>query len=49
LFSFLFKFKRYVQGINDIASPLIVVFLAEYITVDMIKFIMPDKIDQLSD
>jgi len=39
----------YVQGINDISSPLIAVFLNEYIPVDMNQFGIPPKIDELSD
>ena len=40
---------RYVQGINDISSPLIAVFLNEYIPVNMKDFRVPLNMDELSD
>ena len=42
-------FNSYVQGINDISSPLIAVFLHEYIPVNMKDFDVPEKIDELSE
>ncbi|CAD8061582.1 unnamed protein product [Paramecium primaurelia] len=39
----------YVQGINDIASPLIAVFLNEYVRVDYNKFDLPSDFHKLPD
>ncbi|CAD8205334.1 unnamed protein product [Paramecium pentaurelia] len=37
----------YVQGINDVASPLIVVFLNEYVPIDFNSFDVPSNFDKL--
>lgn len=37
----------YVQGINDVASPLIAVFLNEYIQIDFKTFDVPANFDRL--
>ncbi|CAD8168752.1 unnamed protein product [Paramecium pentaurelia] len=41
--------SSYVQGINDIASPLIAVFLNEYVRVDFNKFDVPPDFHKLPD
>jgi hypothetical protein len=40
--------KSYVQGINDIASPIIAVFLNDYIDVDFSHCKVPNDINKLS-
>ncbi|KAM3137529.1 hypothetical protein pb186bvf_010319 [Paramecium bursaria] len=39
----------YVQGINDVASPLIAVFLNEYIEIDFVKFDVPQNFDKITE
>ncbi len=39
----------YVQGMNEIATPFIAVFLSEYIKLDFEKFSQSPEVDKLSD
>lgn len=38
----------YVQGINDVVTPFVVVFLSEYIEVNLDTFDVPGKLDILT-
>lgn len=38
----------YVQGMNDIATPFVAVFLSEYIFIDYDKFEIPSTFDSLT-
>jgi len=38
----------YVQGINDIVTPFLIVFLSEYCTINLEKLTMPEKFDEIS-
>ena len=39
----------YVQGINDVATPFIVVFLSEYIEVNLDTLDQPAKLEEVTD
>lgn len=39
----------YVQGINDVATPFIVVFLSEYIEVNLDTLDGPAKLEEVTD
>lgn len=39
----------YVQGINDVVTPFIVVFLSEYLPVDFQSLEVPAKLDELGE
>ena len=39
----------YVQGINDVATPFIVVFLSEYIEVNLDTLDLPSKLEEVTD
>jgi len=38
----------YVQGINDVVTPFIVVFLSEYVEINFDTLDVPAKLDELS-
>lgn len=38
----------YVQGINDIVTPFLIVFLSEYCTINYEKLTLPEKFDEIS-
>lgn len=39
----------YVQGINDVATPFIVVFLSEYVEVNLDSLDSPSKLEEITD
>lgn len=39
----------YVQGINDVVTPFIIVFLSEYISVNLDNLEVPEKLNELSE
>jgi len=39
----------YVQGINDVVTPFIVVFLSEYIELNLDNLEVPSKLDTLTE
>lgn len=38
----------YVQGINDVVTPFIIVFLSEYVEVNLDNLKVPAKLDEIS-
>ena len=37
----------YVQGINDVVTPFIIVFLSDYVEIDYESLKVPEKIDEV--